>query len=113
MIDPSAVDRLVELGGEELLTAVRSAFEDASKEKIELIRSAELATAKAAAHHLKSSAWNMGANELAQSCDALERYRGPSTDVHVDRLRQDILDGYDTAVGALETLLSGREVGQL
>ena len=110
-IDPAALDRLREWGGEKLLREMLRLFLDNSPVRMEQIR-AGLAGGKAGeveqgAHSLKSSAANLGAHTLRDLCAEMEG-RAHDGDVEgVRALAARLEDAYASARARLETIEGG------
>ena len=76
-IDQAAIDRLVEWGGDKLLTQMLRLFLENTPERFEQIENGlapggDLDEAHRGAHSLKSSAGNMGAMEVSELAAQLE-----------------------------------------
>ena len=112
VIDPAALTRLREWGGEKLLSQMIRLFLDNAPTRMEQIRSGarqdgDVGEAEQGAHSLKSSAANLGAEELRSLAAAMES-RASDGDVEaVGGLLPLLEDAYTRAREALESIVGG------
>jgi HPt (histidine-containing phosphotransfer) domain-containing protein len=107
-IDPAALDRLREWGGEKLLREMLRLFLDNSPVRMEQIRagvaSGTAREVEQGAHSLKSSAANLGARALRDVCAEMEE-RAHAEDVEgVEELAPRLEDVYASARARLEAI---------
>ncbi len=107
-LDPAAIERLVVLGGPELVQEVAALFREHGRLRVEQIQAAwegsDLAAVAAAAHSLRSSSAQLGLRGCARLARQLEE-RGRAGDVAGVGLGMVSLeDEFRRAVEALRTL---------
>ena len=111
VVDPQALDRLREWGGDKLLAQMVRLFLDNSVNRMDQIRSgvenSDPEEAEKGAHSLKSSAANVGVMAVREIAAEME---GLATKGDINSVRS-MLPGLETAYSearaALETLLEG------
>ena len=111
-VDPAALDRLVEWGGETLLSQLLHLFLENSRERLDQIAAAvaaggDLDQAHRAAHALKSSAANLGAMQVSAIAAELER---SAADSDQDRSRERaaaLVEAHRRAESELTRILEG------
>ncbi len=108
VIDPQALDRLKEWGGEKLAAQMVRLFLKNSGERMGQIRSGinggDVDEAERGAHSLKSSAANIGAERLRTLATQVE---AAALDHHLDRMTEllpELEDAYATVMERLETM---------
>jgi HPt (histidine-containing phosphotransfer) domain-containing protein len=111
ILDPRAAARLRDWGGDKLLSQMVRLFLENSPTRMDQIRSAVDADnprqAEMGAHSLKSSAANLGAEELRSLAGEMEKIAA-ACDVDGMRARLSHLDAaYARAVSALESVERG------
>jgi HPt (histidine-containing phosphotransfer) domain-containing protein len=111
VIDPRALARLQEWGGDKLLRELVRIFLDNSPIRVGQIRAAvdggDIKDAERAAHSLKSSAANLGAERLRALASEVER-TASSADLEATRDRLGELEGaWKRVVSALEDIEKG------
>ncbi|HSM61891.1 MAG TPA: Hpt domain-containing protein [Longimicrobiales bacterium] len=111
ILDPTALDRLREWGGDKLLGQMIRLFLDNSPTRMDQIRAAvnggEIRDAERAAHSLKSTAANLGAEELRALAAELEAVAA-TRDPHATRACLAELErAHVRAVSALESIEEG------
>jgi len=108
VLDPAALDRLKEWGGEELLSQMVRLFLDNSPERMEQIRGGvdggDIRESEKGAHSLKSSAANLGAEELRALATSMERHASEREDAAVAALLPELEGAYARARAALEEI---------
>jgi HPt (histidine-containing phosphotransfer) domain-containing protein len=111
VIDPAAVERLRKLGGDELIARMIELFFSYAEPKVALARASleagELEAAGRAAHSLKSSAGNLGAQELALVSSDVEAAAMKQDGTEVLRLLEDLEAAFARAKARLEELRRG------
>ena len=111
VVDPAALDRLREWGGEKLLMQMVRLFLENSSKRMEQIRAGadgtDVSEAEKGAHSLKSSAANVGAMEVRRLAADIE---AAALEKDQDSVR-DVVPGlehaYAEARAALETIVEG------
>jgi HPt (histidine-containing phosphotransfer) domain-containing protein len=111
VIDRSALERLEEWGGERLVTQMVRLFLENSGQRIEQIlggfEDSDADAVERGAHSLKSSAANVGAQEVRRLAEGLEE-RASTGDLGVaEELREPLTDAWERACGALREIQSG------
>ena len=108
ILNPKAAATLREWGGDKLLGQMVRLFLENSPTRMEQIRSGveegDLKEAERAAHSLKSSAANLGAEELRTLAADMERMAGTRDPESVRSLLGSLNTAYDNAITALETV---------
>ena len=111
ILDPAALDRLKEWGGEKLLSQMLRLFLDNSPARMEQIRTGaaggDIGEAEKGAHSLKSSAANVGAEELRNLSATMERLASQREEAQVTALLPDLEGAYARARAALEEIERG------
>jgi HPt (histidine-containing phosphotransfer) domain-containing protein len=111
ILNPKAAAALREWGGEKLLGQMVRLFLENSPTRMEQIRSGveggDLKEAERAAHSLKSSAANLGAEELRTLAADIERTAGTRDPESVRALLGSLNTAYAKAIAALETVEKG------
>jgi HPt (histidine-containing phosphotransfer) domain-containing protein len=111
VLDPVALDRLKEWGGEKLLAQMLRLFLDNSPARMEQIRvgvsGGDVGEAEKGAHSLKSSAANVGASELRALAATMERHASQKEESAVAALLPDLEGAYARACEALEEIERG------
>ena len=107
-LDPDAIDRLLEIGGPNLLRRMIEAFLRTSPERLtaalEGYASGDLEAVGRAAHSLKSSSANFGADELVNLVSAIEQ-RATEGNAHALKPLMAQLPGtFEAVCGGLEAL---------
>lgn len=110
-IDPEALDRLREWGGEKLLSQMLRLFLDNSLVRMEQIREGAgpegLERAEQGAHSLKSSAANVGARDVRALAAEIEERAGEGELEAVQGLLPRLETAYATARAELEAIQKG------
>lgn len=111
VIDPRALARLQEWGGDKLLRELVRIFLDNSPTRVDQMRTAvnggDIKDAERAAHSLKSSAANLGAERLRALASEVERAAAQG-DLQVTRDRLRELEGaWDRVTSALKDIEKG------
>jgi two-component system sensor histidine kinase/response regulator len=106
-IDRATVESLRELGGSEMLSELIAMFFDDARSGIDAMREAvergDAQTVERAAHTLKGSSGNMGANRMAELCEELQD-AGVSGDLtHAPELLEGLEVEFGRVRPALET----------
>ena len=114
ILHPQAAERLRDWGGDKLLGQMVRLFLENSPTRMEQIRAgvdgSDAKEAERAAHSLKSSAANLGAEELRSHASDMER-TAATRDVDAMRGKLALLDGaYARAVAALQTVEKGLDI---
>ena len=114
ILDPAALARLREWGGDKLLLQMARLFLDNSPARVEQIRvgskaGGDVQEAEKGAHSLKSSAANVGANELREIAAAMERHAGGGAQDALSELLPDLESAYARVREALEEIVRGTE----
>lgn len=113
-LDSRAIDRLHDLGGKNLLSRMIEAYLDTSPARIqgavEGIRSGDLAEIEYAAHSLKSSSANFGADRLVDLAARVERLAAERRESpELAGLVSDMSEAFDQVKHKLEELF--KELG--
>ena len=107
-IDDAVQARLVRLGGQRLQRRMIEAFLTHTSARAEAIAAAgisgDLQAMEVAAHSLKSSAGNLGAERLRHLCGALEGAASQGHGADVERLTQPTLEAYQAACTQLRAI---------
>lgn len=113
-IDQDAIDRLVEWGGNKLLSQMLRLFLDNTPERFAQIENGlaeggDLEEAHRGAHSLKSSAGNVGAMEVSELAARLEAATkaGAVGDADVADLHEQLRSAYAQAEARLREILEG------
>jgi HPt (histidine-containing phosphotransfer) domain-containing protein len=108
VLDASAVDRLLRIGGATLATQMIQLFLQHGPERVSNVESGfsagDMKQIEHAAHSMKSSAGNLGAQRLQQAAAALESASDPETaraSDDIGKLVQDFREEYNAAAAAL------------
>ena len=112
-LDPAALERLREWGGDKLASQMVQLFLDNSGARMEQIRAgiagADASEAERGSHSLKSSAANVGAVAVTNLSGDIE---GAAVDGDLDRVKE-IMPGleaaYGRAISELEAVVNGIE----
>jgi len=112
VVDPAALDRLREWGGEKLLSQMIRLFLDNSPARMDQIRSGaqrdgDVEEAEKGAHSLKSSAANLGAEELRGLAATMEGHASDRDQAAVAELLPRLEEAYTRAREALEPMIGG------
>jgi HPt (histidine-containing phosphotransfer) domain-containing protein len=112
VVDPAALARLREWGGEKLLSQMIRLFLDNSPTRMDQIRAGarqdgNVGEAEQGAHSLKSSAANLGAEELRSLSAAMERHAADGDHAAVVGLLPRLEEAYTRARDALEPIMGG------
>lgn len=111
LLDPRALERLQEWGGEALVERMIELFFEQGTIRLEELRAAvevgAMEQAERAAHSLKSSAGNLGAERLRSVAGALEAQAVEGRVDEVERLAAVLARSYDETVAELERLRPG------
>lgn len=107
-IDDAVQARLVRLGGQRLQRRMIEAFLTHTSARAEAIAEAgsngDLQAMEIAAHSLKSSAGNLGAERLRHLCGALEGAASQGHGADVERLTRPTLEAYEAACMQLRAI---------
>lgn len=110
-IDPQALDRLREWGGEKLLSQMLRLFLENSLVRMDQIRegstSGALEQAEQGAHSLKSSAANVGAGEVRALSAEMEERAAAGDEEAVEALLPRLENAYASARAELEAIERG------
>lgn len=113
VLDPAALERLKEWGGERLLSQMVKLFLENSPTRMDQIRGGigggDIEEAEKGAHSLKSSAANVGAEELRAAAAAMERHASDKEEPAVTALLPTLEEAYARACAALEDIGKGKE----
>jgi histidine phosphotransfer protein HptB len=105
ILDPAALARLKEWGGEKLLSQMVRLFLDNSPARMDQIRDGmgggDISEAEKGAHSLKSSAANVGAEELRALAASMERHASQKEEAEASSLLPDLENAYARACAAL------------
>lgn len=111
ILDPSALDRLREWGGDKLLGQMIRLFLENSPTRMDQIRSgvggAGVEEAEKGSHSLKSSAANIGAHKLRELSAEMERAATAGDLQTVTDMLPSLEDAYAKAIAALESVEKG------
>lgn len=112
ILNPAALARLKEWGGDKLLSQMVRLFLENSPARMEQIRTGaqaggDVQEAEKGAHSLKSSAANVGAEELRELAAAMERHGTDGDGSAVAELLPKLEDAYARAQAALEEIERG------
>ena len=111
VLDPEALDRLREWGGDKLLTQMVGLFLENSAKRMDQIRAGaggdDPSEANSGAHSLKSSAANVGATEVRRLAADIEAAAGAGDQDTVRGLLPELESAYAGARAALETIVEG------
>lgn len=111
VLDPSALARLQEWGGEKLLGQMIRLFLENAPTRVEQIRGGllrgDLAEAEKGAHSLKSSAANVGALRLRDVAAEMERAASGGASGDLTQLHPQLEDAFSQAIAALEAVERG------
>ncbi len=111
VIDPEALDRLREWGGDKLLGQMLRLFLENSPKRMAQIRGGlgdgPLDDAEKGAHSLKSSAANVGAMDVRTVAAAMEERARAGEDVDARGLLPDLERAYASARAELEAIERG------
>jgi HPt (histidine-containing phosphotransfer) domain-containing protein len=111
VIDPEALDRLREWGGDKLLTQMVKLFLENSAKRMDQIRAGadgdDLSEANSGSHSLKSSAANVGATEVRRLAADIEAASGEGDQDTVQGLLPELETAYAEVRAALETIAEG------
>lgn len=110
-IDPEALDRLREWGGDKLLSQMVRLFLENSAKRMDQIRAGaegdDTSEANDGAHSLKSSAANVGATEVRRLAADIEAAASQGDHDTVQGLLPELETAYAGARAALETFVEG------
>ena len=110
MLDPSALERLKEWGGATLATKMVRLFLDTSSDRVAQVRAVfdggEVRDAERGAHSLKSSAANLGANQLQEVSARMEHLLSEKDVPAARALFDEFEDAHEQTLRALEALES-------
>lgn len=110
-LDESALARLREWGGDELLGQLIGIFLTNAPVRMSQIRSvgsgADIAEAERGAHSLKSSAANLGAMQVRELAEEIERSAGEGDANRVKEVLPQIEVAFADAIAALKTVKDG------
>lgn len=110
-IDPQALDRLREWGGDKLLTQMIRLFLENSLTRMEQIREgtngADVAQAERGAHSLKSSAANVGAEKVRNLAAEMERLATAEDREALAAILPELETAYAQARAELEVIVQG------
>lgn len=110
-LDPAALGRLQEWGGEKLLGQMIRLFLENAPGRMAQIRSGlsggDIAEAEKGAHSLKSSAANVGAHHVRDLAADIERLAGGGDSAGSQKLLPDLESAFGDAISALETVEKG------
>jgi HPt (histidine-containing phosphotransfer) domain-containing protein len=114
VLDSAALARLKEWGGEKLLVQMIQLFLDNSPARMEQIRAGaqadgDVKEAEKGAHSLKSSAANVGAEEVRTLAAAVERHASAGAHTSVGELLPQLESAYARARTALEEIDRGND----
>lgn len=108
VLDPEALERLREWGGEKLLTQMVRLFLQNAPQRMEQVRSykdgSDGKEAERGAHSLKSSAANVGAQRVRVLAAEIERAAGDGDEATVTALLPDLEEAFSAAIHALESV---------
>ena len=108
IIDPQALERLREWGGDKLAGQMVRLFLKNSGTRMDQIRTGvnggDLDEAERGAHSLKSSAANIGAETLRTLATRMESAALDGNATHADTLLPDLESAYDLAIGELQKI---------
>ncbi len=111
IVDPAAIERLKEWGGEELPKKMISLFLEHSPGRMEQIRtgsaSRELRSSETGAHSLKSSAGNVGALRLQALAEKAEFMAEAGDHAGLEEILPALERAYGEAESQLRNLLEG------
>lgn len=111
IIDPEALDRLREWGGDKLLNQMVQLFLENSVARMDQICSGvsegDLGKAEAGAHSLKSSAANVGAGQVRALSMEMEDRSSAGDGEALKSLLPQLEEAYDQATAALGSIISG------
>lgn len=111
VIDRSALERLEEWGGERLLTQMVRLFLENSGQRMEQIlggfEDSDADAVERGAHSLKSSAANVGAQEVRGLAQDLEERASRGDLESAEALRGPLTDAWERACGALREMQRG------
>ena len=111
VIDPEALDRLREWGGDKLLTQMVRLFLENSAKRMDQIRAGadgnDTSEANNGAHSLKSSSANVGASEVRRLAADIEAAAVEGDHATVQGLLPELETAYAEARAALETIVEG------
>lgn len=113
VVEPTALDRLKEWGGDELLTKLIDIFLTHTPERMRQIRegveSKDARTSEAGAHSLKSSAGNVGASRLQRMAERAEAEAEAGDLEGVRDLLPGLEEAYEEARTELRRIREGLE----
>ena len=108
LVDPEALDRLRSWGGDALLGRMITLFEELAPERAEALEEGlargDLERVERAAHSLKSSAGNLGAEELRRQAGRLEEAAATGDRAGMDSLVEELLECCKETTAALRRL---------
>ncbi len=108
VLDPAALERLREWGGEKLLGQMVRLFLQNAPQRMEQVRSYRNGTdgkeAERGAHSLKSSAANIGAHRVRTLAAEVERAAGDGDHATVAAVLPDLEEAFSAAIRALESV---------
>jgi len=112
VLDPAALARLREWGGEKLLSQMIRLFLENSPSRMDQIRAGarqggDIGEAEQGAHSLKSSAANLGAEELRGLAAAMEGHAADGDHAAVAGLLDDVEGAYARAIAAMKEIPGG------
>jgi len=108
VLDPEALERLRELGGEKLLAQMVRLFLQNAPQRMHQVRSyrdgGDEKEAERGAHSLKSSAANVGAQRVRELAAEIERAAGNGNHAAVTAVLPDLEIAFSEAIRALESV---------
>jgi HPt (histidine-containing phosphotransfer) domain-containing protein len=108
VLDSAALDRLKEWGGEKLLSQMVRLFLENSPARMEQIRGGvdggDIVESEKGAHSLKSSAANVGAEELRALATSMEHHASEKEQAAAAALLPELEGAYERARAALEEI---------
>ena len=111
LVDPAALDRLRSWGGDVLLGRMITLFEELAPERVEALEdglaAGDLERVERAAHSLKSSAGNLGADELRRQAGRVEEAAAKGDSARMDGLVGELLKCCRETTAALRRLHPG------
>jgi HPt (histidine-containing phosphotransfer) domain-containing protein len=108
VLDPEALERLREWGGEKLLAQMVRLFLQNAPQRMDQVRSyrdgGDGKEAERGAHSLKSSAANVGARRVRELAAEIERAAGDGDHAAVTAALPDLEEAFSQAIRALESV---------
>ncbi len=116
MIEKRAIDLLRRAGGARLVERMAAIFAETGAARVNEMTAAAASgderAVRATAHSLKSSAAQLGASELAESCSVLELEAAAGARKEMVRMSRDVERHFEEAVRALKEFITNEAAAE-